>query len=212
MLALGVRSEAEIFQIVYGDPSGRKYWHAHLSETISVFTLAHILSGQLAESVEQLEMAEIAIIRALRDAAEAGEPWFIGDTTPLLAVDPGQINFEGVASVKVHARDAVEWLASKPKRRHLIPESLHRFLHVGDVSNDLEGSISPRPVTKKVAERFVAHYISDEQASGRRPTLSGLEAAAKKAKMHGGREYLRAAFHRSPFVDVRRGRPSKTSS
>jgi len=82
-LAFGVRDEPEIFQIVYGDPTGRRYWDAHLSEPILVFTLAHILSGHLAESVEQLEVAKIAIIRAFRDAAEAGESWFVGETAPV---------------------------------------------------------------------------------------------------------------------------------
>jgi hypothetical protein len=42
------------------------------------------------------------------------------------------------------------------------------------------------------------------------PTLRGLEGAAKNAGMHGGREYLRAAF-RGYRVEVRRGRPPKAS-
>ena len=67
-------------------------------------------------------------------------------------------------------------------------------------------------LTEKKAERFVANYINAEQAAGRRPTLVGLEAAAKKANMRGGREYLRAAFRRSPGVEVRRGRPPKAST
>jgi hypothetical protein len=212
MLALGVRSESEIFQIVYGDPSGRRYWDAHLSETISVFTLAHILSGHLAESVEQLEMAEIAIIRAFRDAAEAGEGWFVGETTPLLSADYCQDNSKEVAKVKIRPRPAAEWLLSKPKREHLVPESLRRFLQFGGGSINVKAPTSVRSVTKKIAERFVADYVSGEQASGRRPTLSGLEAAAKKADMRGGREYLRAAFHQSLGTEVRRGRPPKTST
>ena len=70
-------------------------------------------------------------------------------------------------------------------------------------------SSTRRPVTEKIAERFAAHYINSEQAAGRSPTLRGLEAAAKSADMHGGREYLRAAFRRSRRV--RRGRPPKAS-
>jgi hypothetical protein len=209
MLALGVRSEAEIFQIVYGDPSGRRYWYAHLSEPISVFKLAHILSGHLAESVEQLEMAKIAIIRAFRDAAKAGESWFVGETSPLLAADYGEPDFKEIAKVKVHARAAVEWLLNKPEREHLVPESLRRFLQSGG------GAINPawpRSVTKKKAERFAADYISGEQASGGRPSLCGLEAAAKKAGMRGGREYRRAAFHQALGGEVRRGRPPKAST
>ena len=31
MVAFGVRAEAKIFEAAYGDPSGQKYWDAHLS-------------------------------------------------------------------------------------------------------------------------------------------------------------------------------------
>jgi len=211
-VAFGVRAEAEIFQAVYGDPGGRKYWDAHLSEAIPVYSLAHILSAHLAENVEQLAMARIAIIRAFRDAAHAGERWFVGETTPLLAVEDGQTNFEGLGKVKVHPRAAVEWLLSKPKREHLVPESLRRFLQSDGEPTNAKASTAPRPVTAKIAERFVANYINGEQAAGRSPTLVGLEAAAKKADMRGGRENLRAAFRRSRGAEVRRGRPPKAST
>jgi hypothetical protein len=64
MVAFGVRAEAKIFEAAYGEPSGQKYWDAHLSEPIRVYTLAHVLSAHLAEQAEQVEMARIAIIRA----------------------------------------------------------------------------------------------------------------------------------------------------
>jgi hypothetical protein len=213
-VAFGVGAEAEIFQAAYGDPSGRNYWDAHLSEPMPVYSLAHILSAHVAEKAEQLEMARIAIIRAFRDAAEAGEHWFTGETTPLLAVRDGQTNFEGLGKVKVHPRAAVEWLLRKPKREHLVPQSLRRFLQsAGEPTNaNANAPTASRPVTPKIAERFVANYIKGEQAAGRSPTLVGLEAAAKKADMRGGREYLRAAFRRSRGAEVRRGRPPKAST
>ncbi len=34
MVAFGVRAEAKIFEAAYGEPSGQKYWDAHLSEPI----------------------------------------------------------------------------------------------------------------------------------------------------------------------------------
>ena len=213
-VAFGVRAEAEIFQAVYGDPGGRKYWDAHLSEAIPVYSLAQILSAHLAENVEQLAMARIAIIRAFRDAAHAGERWFVGETAPLLAVEDGQTNFEGLGKVKVHPRAAVEWLLSKPKREYFVPESLRSFLQSGGETTNANANAptAPRPVTAKIAERFVANYINGEQAAGRSPTLVGLEAAAKKADMRGGREHLRAAFHRSRGAEVKRGRPPKAST
>jgi hypothetical protein len=130
-VAFGVGVETEIFQAAYGDPSGRKYWDAHLSEPMPVYSLAHILSAHVAEKAEQLEMVRIALIRAFRDAAEAGERWFTGETTPLLAVRDGQTNFEELGKVKVHPRAAVEWLLSKPKREQSSPQSLRRFLQSG---------------------------------------------------------------------------------
>jgi hypothetical protein len=211
MVAFGVCAEGEIFQAVYGDPGGRKYWDAHLSEAIPVYLLANILSAHLAESVQQLEMAIIAIILAFRDAAHAGERWFTGETAPLLAVQDGQTNFEGLGKVKVHPRAAVEWLLSKPKREHLVPESLRRLLQSGGEPTNAKAPTARRPVTEKIAERFVADYINGEQVAGRFPTLIGLEAAAKKADMRGGREYLRVAFRRSRGAEFRRGRPPKAS-
>jgi hypothetical protein len=209
MVAFGVRAEAKIFEAAYGDPSGQKYWDAQLSEPIRVYKLAHVLSAHLAEQAEQLKWARIAIIRAFRDAAEAGERWFIGDTTPLLAVKNGQANFEGLANIKLYPRPAVEWLLSKPMRQHLVPHSLQRFLQSGGDPTTAKLSSARRPVSKRGAERFAADYINSEQAAGRSPTLRGLEAAAKSADMHGIRDHLRAAFHRSR--QVRRGRPLKAS-
>jgi hypothetical protein len=209
MVAFGVRAEAKIFEAAYGEPSGQKYWDAYLSEPVRVYTLAHVLSAHIAEQAEQLEMARIAILRAFRDAAEAGESWFTGDTTPLLAVEDGQTNFEGLAKIKLYSRPAVEWLLSKPMREHLVPASLQRSLQSGGTSTNAKVPTARRPVTPKIAERFAADYIKSEQTAGRSPTLRGFEAAAKSADMHGGREYLRAAFRR--LERVRRGRPPKAS-
>jgi hypothetical protein len=127
-LALGVRLEAEIFQAVYGDPSGREYWDAHLSEPMPVFSLARLLAVHQAEKFQQLEYTEIAILRAFRDAAQAGETLFRGETAPLLAIGDGYGPFDGLSHVKVLPRAAVEWLLAKPKREHLVPGSLRRHL------------------------------------------------------------------------------------
>jgi hypothetical protein len=207
MVAFGVRAEAKIFEAAYGEPSGQKYWDAHLSEPVRVYTLAHVLSAHIAEHAEQLEMARIAIIRAFRDAAEAGESWFTGDTTPISAVEDNQNSIEGLAKIKLNPRPAVEWLLSKPMREHLVPTSLQRFLQSSINANEVP--TARRPVTEKIAKRFVTEYIKSEEAAGSSPTLRSLEAAAKSAHMHGGREYLRAAFRQSRRV--RRGRPPKAS-
>jgi hypothetical protein len=211
-VAFGVSAEGEIFQAAYGERGGRKYWEAHLSEPMPVYSFAYVLSAHVAEKIEQLETARIAIIRALRDAAEAGECWFIGDISLLLAIEDGQSNFGNLGKTKVHPWAAVDWLLSKPRREHLVPESVRRFFKSGGKPTGVKAATESRPITKKIAERFVADYIYREQSAGRHPTLTGLEEAAKEAGSRGGREYLRAAFHQSPHVEVRRGRPSKTST
>ena len=125
-------------------------------------------------------------------------------------MEDGQTNFEGLAKIKLYPRPAVEWLLSKPKREHLVPTSLQRFLQSGGEPTNAQVPTARRPVTEKIAERFAAHYIKSEQAAGRSPTLRGLEAAAaKSADMHGGRDYLRNAFRR--LWGVRRGRPPKAT-
>jgi hypothetical protein len=156
----------------------------------------------VAEKAEQLNMARSAIVLAFRDAAAAGEHWFVGDISLLLAVEDGQINFDSLINIKVHPRAAVEWLLSKPKRKHLIPGSLRMFLQSSGVP-----VAARRPLSERTAERFVPRFINDEMAAGRRPTLSRLEAAARQAGMRGGRNYLRTVFRR--HMDVRRGRPSR---
>jgi hypothetical protein len=127
-VAFGVRAEAEVFQAVYGDPRGRKYWEAHLSEAIPAAKLAHLLAVHLAENAERLSVWKSAILLAIRDAAEAGERWFVGEAAPQLAVNYDATNFEGIYKAKVNPRPAVEWLLSKPKREHLVPESLRQHL------------------------------------------------------------------------------------
>jgi hypothetical protein len=204
---LGVPAEAEYFAAAYGDSAGRDYWNAHLSEPIPVGAFAYLLSVHLPLKAEQLESGKIAIILALRDAAAAGERLFVGDIQPLLQCEYPRSDFGALVNVRVRPRAAVDWLLSKPKREYLVPGSLCAFVEVrGD---RFAAQVKRRSLTRKYAERFVAEYINSEKVAGRSPTLAALEDAAKKAGFHGGREYLREAFRRSPDVVVKEGRPSK---
>jgi hypothetical protein len=180
----GVRGEAEIFQAAYGDPRGRKYWDAHLSEAIPVYSLAQVLSAHLAEKVEQLEMTRIAIIRAFLDAAEAGERWFTGDTSLLLATGYGQTNFENLGKLKVHPRAAVEWLLSKPKREHLVPDSLRRVLQSSGEATCAKATTKTQPLTEKKAER--PNPDVTDMLCGTREEQDERACAASKAQSHPG--------------------------
>jgi hypothetical protein len=169
-----------------------------------VGAFAYLLSVHLPIKPEQLEATKIAITLALRDAAAAGERLFVGDISPLLAIESPECDFSVLINVKARPRAAVDWLLSKPKREHLVPDSLRSFV-------DSRSAVSTRPrlLTGKSAERFVAEFIDQEKKAGRRPTLKGVEAAAREANFRGGRQYLRDAFHRAPDVVVKEGRPSK---
>jgi hypothetical protein len=195
------RLEAKIFEAAYGDRSGRKYWETQLSEPVLVYKFARLLAVHIAESCEQLDLAIFAIIMAFRDAAEASEDWFIGDIRPLLALEDGERNFVSLRGIKVRPRAAAQWLLTKPKRQHLVPGSLRSFLQFDGTSG------KQRPLTEKTAERFVDDYINNEQGRGRRPTIEGVQAAAKEAQLRGGREHLRATFNQR--MGGKRGRPAK---
>jgi hypothetical protein len=206
-IPFGVCAEGEFFVAAYGDPAGRAYWDAHLSEPILVGKFAYLSSVHLPLKADQLETVRTAIILALRDAAAAGERWFIGDTAPLLAFEGRTSDFETLVKIKVRPRRAVEWLLSKPKREHLVPSSLRAFLEVE--RDHSAAQTNPPRVTRKNADRFAAEYINGEKAARRRPTLAGFEAAARNAGLRGGREILRDAFRRSPDAIVMEGRPRK---
>jgi hypothetical protein len=199
-LAIGIRAEAEFFIAAYGDSTGQGYWYAQLSEPILLYKFAYVLAVHVAENADQLEPATITLIWAFRDAAEAGEDWLVGDTTPLLALENRQRSFEILDKIKVRPRAAVHWLLSKPKREHLVAASLRSFVQVDTVS-------SKPPRVKQRTEDFVDNYINGEQGQGRRPTIEGLEAAAKEAGLRGRRQQLRAAFNQR--MGGRRGRPAK---
>ena len=82
--------------------------------------------------------------------------------------------FEGLAKIKLYPRPAVEWLLSKPMRRHHVPTSLQRFLRPdGDPTNG-KTPRARRPLSKKLAEHSADDYISSEQAAGRSPYLAAL--------------------------------------
>ncbi len=200
-LAIGIRAQAEFFLAAYGDSTGREYWSAQLSEPILLSKFAYVLAVHLAERADQLEPVTVAIIWAFRDAAEAGEDWVVGDTASLLTLNNRQRSFESLGKVKVHPRPAVLWLLSKPKRQHLIPMSFRSFLQINQIADE------PRPLTERIAERTADDYFNDQQRQGRRPTIKGLEKAARNAGFRGGRDFLRGAFRRR--LEPRRGRPSK---
>jgi hypothetical protein len=204
-IPFGLAAESDFFDAAYGDTRGRKYWETYLSEPVPLANLAFVLSVHLPVSAEQLEYQKLEILLALADAAEAGEPWFIGSTAALLAFRQYR-NVAELSVTKVRPRAAVEWFMAMPKREHLVPGSLRRFVEDKSVART-----KPTVLSRRTADGFVARFIDGEREAGREPTLTRLEEAAKNAGIRGGRDLLRDVFRRTPSVTVRRGRPTKSA-
>ena len=201
-VGFGVPDDAKYFAAAYGDPAGREYWRTYLSEPMRIAEFSYLLSVHLCVKPEELEPARVAIILALQNAAAAGDRLFVGDAAPIFAFKGAKSDFGRLIDLKVRPRAAVLWLLSKPRREHFVPVTLRAFVEDRQTTKR-------RSVNSKNAQEFVVEYINKERVAGHRATLKGLEAAAKKAGFHGGREILREALKRSPEVDVKKGRPPK---
>jgi hypothetical protein len=91
-------------------------------------------------------------------------------------------------------------------------ERLRRLQDTGERRHQQEmpaAIASLRSLNGRTAKKFASDYVRKERDANRRPTLSGLEAAAKDAKFRGGRELLRTAY-RQIVGDVAPGRPRKS--
>jgi hypothetical protein len=76
--AFGLRGvDVEIFRSAYGDPTGRAFWDAFLRKPMPVTSLAQMFSAFLMEKALRVEDVELLVLRALRDAAQNGETWFV---------------------------------------------------------------------------------------------------------------------------------------
>jgi hypothetical protein len=88
------------------------------------------------------------------------------------------------------------------KEREEQPKYLKHLLRTAD------DRPSKRPLTTRRAETFTADYINSEKKAGRTPTMAGLERAAVKAELRGGRKFLRDTFRQMQGT-VGPGRPKK---
>ncbi len=93
-------TEAEIFQTAYGDPLGRDYWHAWLSEPFHPLRVADLIATHAAPSEPLFQCTEAQILSGLFTA-----------------------NFANTSS-------AIDWLIDTPHIAHLVPASLREYLSV----------------------------------------------------------------------------------
>jgi hypothetical protein len=91
-------TEAEIFQAAYGDPLGRDYWRAWLSEPFHPLRVADLIATHAAPSEPLFQCTEAQILSVLFTAIFA------------------------------NTSSAIGWLIFTPRIAHLIPASLCEYL------------------------------------------------------------------------------------
>jgi hypothetical protein len=118
-------TSVEILEAAYGDPKGHRYWELWLFEPLPIYQFAELLALDLAATngVPVLDRYLSQIFERLRAAAEAGETWLIGDTSPLITETWSSLSLRNSA-VAVRPREAIAWMHRNPNARHLVPKVL----------------------------------------------------------------------------------------
>jgi hypothetical protein len=139
----------EILEAAYHDPQGHRYWEFWLFEPLPIYQFAELLALDIAATngVSVLDRYLFQIFERLRAAAEAGETWFIGDTSPLITETWSSLAPHNSA-LAVRPREAIAWMCQNPNARHLVPGTPAQM--AGSIGNPLPAA---RPAVAKVRRR-----------------------------------------------------------
>ncbi len=116
-------TEAEVFEIAYGDLSGRDYWAAWLSppdeddRTLARLLATHATAERLSENRE--------FIAALIEGGESNFAQEVAETSNSIDRDLRDALKAFPAGT---ARDRIAQIAASPKTSHCLPSSLREFL------------------------------------------------------------------------------------
>jgi hypothetical protein len=115
----------EILEAAYRDPQGHRYWELWLFEPLPIYQFAELLALDSAATnrVSVLDRYLFQIFERLRAAAEAGETWLMGDTSPLITETWSSLSLRNSA-LTVRPREAIAWMHRNPNARHLVPTVL----------------------------------------------------------------------------------------
>lgn len=118
----GACTPAEILEAAYDDPHGYRYWELWLFEPVQIYQFAELVALDTAgtDGVRALDRYLMEIFERLRAAAEAGETWFIGDTSPLITETWSSSALRN-STLAVRPREAIAWMCQNPNARHLVP-------------------------------------------------------------------------------------------
>jgi hypothetical protein len=144
----GAFTPAEILEAAYDDPHGYRYWELWLFEPLQIYQFAELIALDTAgnEGVRTLDRYLLQIFERLRAAAEAGETWIIGDTSPLITETSSSLALRNSA-LAVRPREAIAWMCQNPNARHLVPrtpsEIAGSIVSVNLPAPVLSGSVAP---------------------------------------------------------------------
>lgn len=136
-----VCTSVEIMEAAYCDPQGHQYWELWLFEPLPIDQFVELLALDIAATngVSVLDRYLLQIFERLRAAAEAGEAWFIGDTSPLFTEPWSSLTLRDSA-LAVRPREAVAWMCHNPNARHLVPAT------PAQIAGSIVSVNSPSPV------------------------------------------------------------------
>jgi hypothetical protein len=176
----GACTSVEILETAYGDPQGRQYWELWLFEPLPLYQFAADLAlhSASADGLAVLDRYLFQIIERLRAAAEAGETWFIGDTSPLITEKWSSLALRDSA-LAVRPREAVTWMCQNPNARHLVPETAAQ---IAGAASPIGPTSAPSPTGVGVPSESDAALDAGIKALG-----NPLLAAARNVRRRGRR-------------------------
>lgn len=154
---VGYMSVEQLFEILYGDKDGAQFWEAECSEPISFGTMVRLLAAtrdlptdaSSPQLIAQIDMVELAISSALLTGYQSrpgGKEVFLGDTSALEKIEYGR---QIPSNLKVHLSKVANVLLDMPRRRHLVPPSLARYISGCCVTMPAVGLEAMRPESAK---------------------------------------------------------------
>jgi hypothetical protein len=178
---LGACSPAQILEVAYGDLHGYRYWELWLHEPLQIYQFAELLAldSAGANGMRALDRYLLQIFERLRAAAEAGETWFIGNTSPLITESWSSLIWRNSA-LAVSPRQAIAWMCQNPNARHLVPGTLARIAaSIVSLSSPALASESPTSRSRALTDARGRDAVA-RRRPGPKPTK--LQQTKKKMK------------------------------
>jgi hypothetical protein len=195
-------TSVEILETAYGDPQGRRYWELLFFEPLPLYQFAEELAlhSSSADGVAALDRYLLQIIERLRAAAEAGETWFIGDTSPLITETWSSLALRDSA-LAVRPREAITWMCQNPNARHLVPETAAQ---IAGAASPIGPTSAPSPTGGGAPSESDAALNAETKALGN--SLLAARPAASNVRRRGRRPNKLEQAKEEMRRDIQEGR------